>query len=166
LYKQGFIEPFWGDKHKDLRYTREPFNNQSDLDKWRSQGYTQDFFTGEMFDMKSSMPEWTTPFFSLFKGSNVGLSFYKMNTCNILPRHQDTYEYYKKIFTIKDTRTIWRAIIFLEDWKLGHVFEIQDDPITKWRAGEYVLWQYDSPHMAANLGIDPRYTAQITFTDV
>ena len=166
MYKQGFIEPFWGDKHKDLRYTREPFNNQSDLDKWRSQGYTQDFFTGEMFDMKSSMPEWTTPFFSLFKGSNVGLSFYKMNTCNILPRHQDTYEYYKKIFTIKDTRTIWRAIIFLEDWKLGHVFEIQDDPITKWRAGEYVLWQYDSPHMAANLGIDPRYTAQITFTDV
>lgn len=166
MYRQGLIEPFWGNKHKDLKYVRESFNNQSDLDQWRAQGYTQEFFTGEMFDMKNPMPEWTIPFFSLFKGTNVGLSFYKMNTCNILPRHQDTYEYYKKIFTIKDTGTIWRAIIFLEDWKLGHVFEIQDDPITKWRAGEYVLWQYDSPHMAANLGIDPRYTAQITFTDV
>jgi len=166
LYRQGLIEPFWSDKHKDLKYVREPFNNQSDLDKWRAQGYTQEFFTGEMFDMKSSMPDWTTPFFSLFKGANIGLSFYKMDTCVILPRHQDTYEYYKKIFTIKDTSTIWRAIIFLEDWKPGHIFEINDTAITNYRAGEYVVWQYDTPHMAANLGSDPRYTAQITFTDV
>jgi hypothetical protein len=25
-----------------------------------------------------------------------------------------------------------------------------------------VEWQYDAPHMAANMGIEPRYTLQIT----
>jgi hypothetical protein len=119
-----------------------------------------------MYDMKNTMPDWCNRFFSIFNGSNIGLSFYRMNTCNILPHHRDTYSYYKKLFNIENNLSIWRAIIFLEDWKPGHIFEIEQEPITKWRAGEYVLWQYDSDHMAANLGLDPRYTAQITFTDV
>jgi hypothetical protein len=89
-----------------------------------------------------------------------------MDTCNILPYHRDTYSYYKNLFDITDNLSIWRAVIFLEDWKPGHIFEIENTPITNWKAGEYVLWQYDSEHMAANLGLDPRYTAQLTFTNV
>jgi hypothetical protein len=166
LYKQGLIEPFWNLNHRYLTYQREPFNCHDDVSLWRSQGFSQTHFTGLLYDMKSVMPPWTEQFLSIFKGINQGLSFYKMETCNILPYHQDTYNYYKKIFDITDNSSIWRATIFLEDWKPGHVFEIEGNPITKWQAGEYVLWQYDSPHMAANLGVEPRYTAQITFTDV
>jgi len=33
-----------------------------------------------------------------------------------------------------------------------------------WKAGDYVLWKNDAIHMAANLGLESRYTAQITFT--
>lgn len=160
------IKPFWNLEHRYLNYQREPFNCEEDLKLWRSQGYSQCHFTGSMYDMKNVMPEWTNPFFSIFKGKNIGISFYRMETCNILPYHRDTYEYYKKVFNISDTSNIWRSIIFLEDWKPGHIFEIEDTPITKWKAGDYVLWQYDSPHMAANLGLEPRYTVQITFTNV
>jgi hypothetical protein len=167
LYKQGLVEPFWGLEHRYLNYQREMFNCEEDLIKWRSQGYSQTHFTGSMYDMKNIMPDWCNRFFSIFENSeNVGLSFYRMDTCNILPHHRDTYSYYKKLFNIENNRSIWRAIIFLEDWKPGHIFEIEQEPITKWRAGEYVLWQYDSEHMAANLGLEPRYTAQITFTNV
>jgi hypothetical protein len=166
LFKQGLIAPFWGLEHRYLNYIREPFNCEEDLVRWRSQGYSHDHFTGEMYDMKSTMPAWTKEFFSLFGGFNIGVSFYRMTTCNILPTHYDTYSYYKKLFSIKNNCSIWRAVIFLEDWKPGHIFEIDDTPMTNWKAGEYVLWQYDTPHMAANLGLDPRYTAQITFTDV
>jgi hypothetical protein len=167
LYKQGLVEPFWGLEHRYLNYQREMFNCEEDLIKWRSQGYSQTHFTGSMYDMKNIMPDWCNRFFSIFENSeNVGLSFYRMDTCNILPHHRDTYSYYKKLFNIENNLSIWRAIIFLEDWKPGHIFEIEQEPITKWRAGEYVLWQYDSEHMAANLGLEPRYTAQITFTNV
>jgi hypothetical protein len=166
LYKQGLINPFWNLEHRYLNYQRELFNCKADLIRWRSQGYSQCHFTGAMYDMKNIMPDWCAQFFTIFKGSNVGLSFYRMDTCNILPTHRDTYSFYKKIFSIQNNDSVWRAIIFLEDWKPGHVFEIENQPITKWQAGEYVLWQYDAEHMAANLGLEPRYTAQITFTDV
>jgi hypothetical protein len=166
LYKQGLVKPFWGQEHRYLNYQRESFNCEEDIVRWRSQGYSQAHFTGSMYDMKNIMPSWCEEFFSIFKGFNIGLSFYRMDTCNILPYHRDTYSYYKNLFDIKNNLSIWRAVIFLEDWKPGHVFEIENDPITNWKAGEYVLWQYDSEHMAANLGLDPRYTAQLTFTDV
>lgn len=166
MFKKGLIKPFWSNEYRYLNYQRESFNCKQDVIRWQSQGYSQTHFTGSLYDMKNSMPEWCDPFFSLFKGTNIGLSFYRMDTCNILPHHKDTFEYYKKLFSIEENMSIWRAIIFLEDWKPGHIFEIENNPITNWKAGQYVLWQYDAEHMAANLGLEPRYTAQITFTDV
>ncbi len=166
MYKRGLIKPFWGIEHRFLNYQREPFNSEEDIVRWRSQGYSQTHFTGSMYDMKKVMPKWCDKFFSLFEGTNVGLSFYKMETCNILPHHRDTYNLYKKVFNIVDNLSIYRAIIFLEDWKPGHIFEIENTSISDWKAGEYVLWQYDAEHMAANLGLEPRYTAQVTFTHV
>ena len=166
MFKQGLITPFWGHQHRYLNYVRESFNCQEDLILWRSQGYSQEHFTGEMYDMRNPMPPLAEKFFSAFEGNNIGLSFYKMNTCNILPSHRDTYNRYIKLFNIQDTSKIHRAVIFLEDWQPGHIFEIERTPITNWKAGEYVLWQYDAEHMAANLGLEPRYTLQITYTDV
>ena len=57
---------------------------------------------------------------------------------------------------------IWRCIVFLEDWKSGHYLEVADKPLLGWRRGDYVAWNYDVPHFAANIGLEPRYTAQIT----
>jgi hypothetical protein len=34
--------------------------------------------------------------------------------------------------------------------------------MVSWVAGQTVEWQYDAPHMAANMGTEPRYTLQIT----
>lgn len=166
MFKQGLITPFWEYQHRYLNYVREPFNCQEDLILWRSQGYSQEHFTGEMYDMRNLMPAWTEKFLNVFEGTNIGLSFYKMNTCNILPQHRDTYYRYIKLFNIQDTSKIHRAVIFLEDWQPGHIFEIERTPVTNWKAGEYVLWQYDAEHMAANLGLEPRYTLQVTYTDV
>ena len=166
MFKQGLITPFWEYQHRYLNYVRESFNCEEDLILWRSQGYSQEHFTGEMYDMRNPMPPWAEKFFSVFEGNNVGLSFYKMNTCNILPQHRDTYNRYIKLFNIQDTSKIHRAVIFLEDWQPGHIFEIEQTPITNWKAGEYVLWQYDAEHMAANLGLEPRYTLQVTYTNV
>ena len=85
-----------------------------------------------------------------------------MNTCDILPVHQDHYTKYQQVANITDPQKIRRAIVFLEDWASGHYFEVDGNPILNWRAGDYVIWEYDTPHFAGNFGITPRYTVQIT----
>jgi hypothetical protein len=86
-----------------------------------------------------------------------------MNTGTILPTHQDTYKRYVELFNLQgQEHTIRRAIVFLEDWSSGHYLELKGKPVTGWRAGFTVVWAYDDPHMAANIGATPRYTLQIT----
>jgi hypothetical protein len=86
-----------------------------------------------------------------------------MDPGTILPRHHDTYKRYIELFELEMLHaSIFRAIVFLEDWQSGHYLEVAGDPIVKWRAGDVVTWWYDTPHLAANMGYTPRYTLQIT----
>ena len=67
------------------------------------------------------------------------------------------------VFDLKGKEhTISRALVLLEDWQSGHYLEVDNNPIVNWSAGDTVEWIYDTPHMAANLGLAPRYTLQIT----
>jgi len=92
---------------------------------------------------------------------DVGTSYYRMSSGTILPDHRDTYKRYIELFDV-DPQSIYRAIVFLENWASGHYLEINGEPITKWSAGDVVVWHYDTPHLAANMGYTPRYTLQIT----
>jgi hypothetical protein len=86
-----------------------------------------------------------------------------MNTGTVLPTHGDLYLKYIELFNLQGREhTIRRAVIFLEDWQPGHYAEYQNTAYVNWRAGATIEWAYDTPHMAANLGLTPRYTLQIT----
>jgi hypothetical protein len=50
----------------------------------------------------------------------------------------------------------------LEDWKPGHYLEAAGKPYVNWFAGDTLEWVYDEPHAAANIGLEDRYTLQIT----
>jgi hypothetical protein len=52
--------------------------------------------------------------------------------------------------------------VFLQDWQPGHYAEYEGKPFVNWLGGDVVEWCYDAENMAANLGINPRYTLQIT----
>ena len=60
------------------------------------------------------------------------------------------------------TGTIGRALVMLEDWKPGHYLDLDDVAVTDWKAGDYFWWTDDTPHTAANIGTEDRYTLQIT----
>lgn len=85
----------------------------------------------------------------------------KMPPGSILPYHIDKYAYFKKKFKITHEK-IERVIVFLEDWKPGHISEIDGTPVTNWKKGDWIMWAGKTPHMAANLGHKDRYTLQIT----
>ena len=161
-WAQGHVDPWWGLRHRDLAYVNEPFNDLTSLTEWRRLGFSQTRFTGDMYDMRNSEPAWVDPFRGIFPFERFSWSFYRMTPGCVLPAHRDTYDRFKLIHGLETTHSVVRAIVFLEDWQPGHYAEYQDQAYVNWRAGAVVEWSYDAPHMAANLGLTPRYTLQIT----
>jgi len=159
------IDPFWDDEYKNLDYQEEAFNNPLDTERWLKMGFRCKF-VGAMCDMRSPQPSWNDQFIKYFESlgwKDVGTSYYRMGPGTVLPTHQDTYKKYIGLFNLQgQEHRIRRAIVFLEDWKSGHYLELKGVPVTGWKRGFTVVWNYDDPHMAANLGTDYRYTLQIT----
>ena len=156
---------FWDDEYKHLNYTQEMFNDLDAVAKWIDQGfYTK--FTGHMCDMSNPQPSWNNQVIDIFKEmgwQDIGTSYYRMDTGTVLPEHSDLYVKYIKLFDLRGKeQSIRRAVVFLEDWSSGHYSECAGEPYVNWHAGDVIEWQYDTPHMAANLGLTPRYTLQIT----
>lgn len=159
------VTRFWDDEFKTLNYIQEPFNDPKTLKLWRSQGY-QNKVTGDLCDMRHRLPVWAKQFIDTYTAQgwqDVGLGFYRMRTGTVMPVHQDFYRRYIELFDLKGREhTIRRALVLLEDWCPGHYLEVDGRPFVNWRAGDTVEWIYDTPHMAANIGLQDRYTLQIT----
>ena len=159
------LYPFWNDQYKSLNYINESFNDQAQVQTWQEQGFTNRF-TGDMCDMRSAQPAWNQKFIEIFQGQgwqDIGTSYYRMDPGTVLPTHKDRYSKYIEIFNLQGCEhNIRRAIVFLEDWQPGHYAEYNNEAFVNWRAGAVVVWSWDTPHMAANLGSTPRHTLQIT----
>jgi len=159
------VTRFWDDEFKTLNYIQEPFNDPETVELWLSQGY-QDKITGDLCDMRHQLPVWTKQFVDTYTAQgwkDVGLAFYRMRTGTVMPVHQDLYRRYIELFDLKGREhTIRRALVLLEDWWPGHYLEVDGRPFVNWQAGDTVEWIYDTPHMAANIGLQDRYTLQIT----
>lgn len=159
------IERFWDDEFKTLDYIQEPFNDPESVNLWISQGY-QSKICGDLCDMRHRLPKWANKFINIYEQQgwqDVGVAFYRMPTGTVMPVHNDLYKRYIELFNLKGKETsIRRALVLLEDWKSGHYLEVAGKPYTCWRAGDTVEWAYDEPHMAANIGLEDRYTLQIT----
>lgn len=162
MWIRGKINVCWKEEYKFFPYTKQPLT-AAELDIWRSQGYNHESFTGVMYDSRNPMPEWCQSVANSLKLKNTGFVFYKMTTNDIMPVHVDHFRRYCEVFNVPKNK-VWRAIVFLEDWKSGHYFEINNNAICNYKAGEYILWHYNVPHAASNIGTENRYTLQITGT--
>jgi hypothetical protein len=93
---------------------------------------------------------------------NIAYSDQKLEPGMILPWHTDTYAFFRKNKRIADINNIMRIIVFLEDWQSGHISEVGTTVNTKYKAGDWISWVGETPHIAANVGHTNRYTLQIT----
>lgn len=161
MYKLGHLNlDFDIDEIKSFNYTKSPLNLEEET-LWKSGNYSGMTFGGELYDNTNYIPSWVEKASEKLGLKDCGYSFYRMTPNSIIPTHKDHFLKYTKIFN-KDIKEVVRAIIFLEDWKSGHSFEIEDYQVANWRAGDYCLWSYEAPHFAANIGVEDRYTLQIT----
>jgi hypothetical protein len=160
VWYKGIINPIWDENYKSFPYSRQPLTQHEER-KWRAAGYTNEYFTGVMYNSRNPMPAWCDIVAKQIGLSNCGFVFYKMTTGIIMPTHVDHYFSYCQVFNIERSK-VYRAIVFLEDWNPGHYFEIDGSAIVNYSRGEYVLWSADVPHAASNIGLIDRYTLQIT----
>lgn len=162
-WKRGHITTFWdADAFKNFNYVRQPIT-QAEVDDWVSKGYDHvKSFTGMMYDSRNVMPDWVENFKSVFNQyKNMTFTFYKMSTLEIMPEHSDHYRTYIKLFN-PNIDNVHRILVMMEDWKPGHYLEIDGNGVINWNAGDYFIWKNDCKHAAANIGIEDRYTLQIT----
>jgi hypothetical protein len=159
------LEVFWDDEFKHLDYIQEPFNDPTDVARWLSQGY-QSKICGDLCDMRHQLPSWNQRFVDHYENlgwRDIGCAYYRMTSGTVMPVHQDRYLRYIELFNLQgQENTIVRALVMLESWQPGHYIEIMGQAHVDYSAGTVFEWTYDSPHMAANIGLAPRYTLQIT----
>lgn len=159
------INQFWDDEFKTVDYIREPFNDPVSVNLWISQGY-QSKITGDLCDMRHCLPSWSQKFIDIYTElgwKDIGVAFYRMRTGTVMPVHSDLYKRYIELFNLQgQEHTIRRALVLLENWKPGHYLEVNGRANVNWQAGDVVEWVYDVPHSAANIGLEDRYTLQIT----
>ena len=162
MWIRGHVTPVWNDDYKNYTYVRQPLTKK-ELTEWRQQGYTHDSFTGMVYNSRNPMPDWAQYVSDEIGLQNCGYVIYKMQTDDIMPVHVDHFRRYCEVFNV-ERKQVWRAIVFLEDWQSGHYFEIDSTAVCNYKKGDYVLWRADVPHAASNIGINDRYTLQITGT--
>lgn len=115
-----------------------------------------------MFD--DQCPEWvqqTAKQLLLLLGEQFSyvVSIIKIDPGNTVPNHVDAHFKVQEKFGIGATA---RYLIMLEDWKIGHYYEIHAQPYTKWRAGDWVRFSPNDWHLAGNMGDEPFYSMQVT----
>jgi hypothetical protein len=164
-YKFAHADPWWTDEFKHLEYKRYPSNNPVEDNEWREAGFGKLEFVSASFtmaDLEANMPEFANPFLNLVDWDHISLKFYMMMPFEGLPPHRDSYVGYKKHYGIEELSRIRRCVVFLENWKSGHYFDVENVGFVNWRAGDYVLLNHRALHYAVNIGSEPRYTLQIT----
>lgn len=80
----------------------------------------------------------------------------------ILPWHHDHFHRLIKDNPNIDKLRIVRANIFLEDWKSGHVLQVEHKIIPTWQKGEGFMWSSGIYHLSGNLGLEDKYTLQVS----
>ncbi len=161
------IEPFWDNEYKKLKNRKEIFNDNYAIDKWRQSGYDNDIenFSGKMANYKDKLPSWHDKILKWaddeFSLKDIGCCYYRMETNDIIPSHFDAYNVYTQKFNCS-AEDVHKVLIFLEDWKSGHYFELDGKPYVDWKAGDWISWKGKTEHFAANIGVEFRYTLQIT----
>ena len=162
---------------KSIEYpARRQFPSDEIVERWKNVGHLYVNYTGLLREEYRGVPEWTHRIVDSLKRKYIpvgdkwyfmdktSLSLYNMPPGTIMPEHEDTYPRFREIYGEPDINKICRVLIFLEDWKTGHYFELDRKPYTNWKKGNYVWWTGDTTHLAANLGKENRYTMQITAT--
>lgn len=146
-------------KIKNLKYEHSPHIDIPITWKKYPKACLQHFEYGS----KQGVLEWFKCF-APKKSNKVGFLFSKLDSGHMVPEHKDHFTNFAKFHKIKNKNSIKRRLVFVEDWKPGHYFQVGRVPFINWKSGDYVEWGKDEKHFGGNIGMSPRYVLQVTYT--
>jgi len=85
---------------------------------------------------------------------------------NFIPPHKDMF--YRLMSFAKDNnidlhdKEPVRINIFLQDHKLGHFFEVENEVCMNYKKGDYTIIRRGALHSVVNIGNENRYTLQVS----
>lgn len=162
MIKNRVIPVLWQHHHRSLEYTRDVFKDSDQESKWIQVGHQVDALSIHLHVVKQPY-EWMSYLSQYFDDlTNLTFCFSKFIPGTYFPMHTDKYGFFVKENNIEDMSKIVRYVLFLEDAQPGHILQIGDKIYNDWPRGFCVGWEYNTPHLAANLGLQDRYTLQIT----
>jgi hypothetical protein len=112
------------------------------------------------FDPKITFP-WENIIHQALPLEHAVIAIHRQDPGQILPWHLDRFFMLKRLYP-KDKRPIYRFLMFMEDWKIGHILEIEDTILTTWKRGDVIVWHPGTLHLSANVGLEKKWTCNIT----
>ena len=136
-----------------LKYQRVP-DLQFDISKTS--------LLGEMYNDNMDKGKHDLRHLNVDELDNFAWCFYVLQPGAWVPPHKDHFSNYMKYYNVEDRSLIMRKLVFLEPWKSGHVFGIDNEISLGWKANQSITWSSETSHWGGNFGTEPRYTLQIT----
>jgi len=152
-------------EYKNLDYTQMnnvSFENRSiefeqQNKKYLDAGYTNhnsEYF--QTFEVGNDVKDFCNSVFPRYS-----VSIIQQRPGQTLPLHDDTFYMFAHQNNL-DANMCIRINIFLEDWQSGHYFEINDIPVLHWKRGDAIIIERDELHLSGNMGLETKYTMQVT----
>jgi hypothetical protein len=95
----------------------------------------------------------------------LSISSIRQDPGNTIPYHRDMFHKISQLYPNRSEKKV-RANIFLEDAKLGHMFQYtlnnKHQAVTDWSANTGFLFDKEVLHLSCNAGMEPKYTLQIS----
>lgn len=112
------------------------------------------------FDPKITFP-WEHLILRELPLDNAILAIHRQDPGQVLPWHLDRFFMLKRLFP-NNKKPIYRFLMFMEDWKIGHILEVEDTIIPNWKKGDVIVWHPGTLHLSANVGLEKKWTCNIT----
>jgi hypothetical protein len=139
----GNTEDIWTDEHEYFNYVISTFDPLIEI--YEAEG--KDF-------------NWLLEISNILGLINCEFRFLKFKKDSKVCSNKNVFENFSEKTKLNKSR-IWQACLFLDEWKSGHYFEIQNKPLTCYKKGDYAVWTYDENFLQANLGSDNMYILEI-----
>jgi len=89
------------------------------------------------------------------------VALHRQDPGQVLPWHFDRFYMLKRLYP-NDKRPIYRFLMFMEDWKIGHILEVENTILPTWKKGDVIVWHPGTLHLSANVGLEKKWTCNIT----
>lgn len=92
---------------------------------------------------------------------NAIVTLTRQDPGQVLPWHYDRHFMLRRLYP-NDTRMVVRILVFMENWKTGHVLQIHNEMLYNWKRGQVMIWHPNTYHLAANIGLEKKWTCNVT----